>query len=63
MNKLDSKQLASLVASLLEDPQDFKRITRHKGGRNYFYLIKNGLIISGSYTTLNKGLKCNIQQN
>ena len=29
MNNLDTQQLETLVISLLQDPQDFKRVTKH----------------------------------
>ena len=54
MNHLDMKQLETLVISLLQDPQDFKRITRHRSnGVNYFFLIKDRLVIQGLFS-LNK---------
>lgn len=54
MNNLDMKQLETLVISLLQDPQDFKRITRHRPkGVNSFFLIKDGLTIQGLFS-LNK---------
>lgn len=61
MNNLDTKQrdilvsyltiqLETLVISLLQDPQDFKRITKHKpNGVNIFFLIKDGLTIQGLF--------------
>lgn len=54
MNNLDMKQLETLVISLLQDPQDFKRITRHRpNGVNSFFLIKDRLTIQGQFS-LNK---------
>lgn len=54
MNHLDTKQLETLVISLLQDPQDFKRITRHRpNGVNSFFLIKDRLTIQGLFS-LNK---------
>ena len=54
MNNLDTQQLETLVISLLQDPQDFKRITRHRSnGVNYFFLIKDRLVIQGLFS-LNK---------
>ena len=54
MNHLDTQQLETLVISLLQDPQDFKRITRHRpNGVNSFFLIKDSLIIQGLFS-LNK---------
>lgn len=45
-----TKQLETLVISLLQDPQDFKRITKHKpNGVNIFFLIKDGLTIQGLF--------------
>ena len=54
MNQLNTKQLETLVISLLQDPQDFKRITKHKpNGFNSFFLIKDRLVIQGLFL-LNK---------
>ena len=53
MNNLDTKQLETLVISLLQDPQDFKRVTRHRNGVNSFFLIKDRLTIQGLFS-LNK---------
>ena len=54
MNHLDTQQLETLVISLLQDPQDFKRITRHRpNGVNSFFLIKDRLTIQGLFS-LNK---------
>ena len=54
MNHLDTKQLETLVISLLHNPQDFKRITRHRpNGVNVFFLIKDRLTIQGLFS-LNK---------
>ena len=45
-----TKQLETLVISLLQDPQDFKRITKHKpNGVNSFFLIKDSLTIQGLF--------------
>ena len=45
-----TKQLETLVISLLQDPQDFKRITKHKpNGVNIFFLIKDRLTIQGLF--------------
>ena len=49
MNSLDTQQLEILVTSLLQDPQDFKRITKHKNGVNIFFLIKDRLTIQGLF--------------
>ena len=50
MNHLDTQQLETLVSSLLQDPQDFKRITKHKpNGVNSFFLIKDKLTIQGLF--------------
>ena len=50
MNHLDQEQLETLVISLLEDPQDFKRITKHRrNGANIFFLIKDRLTIQGLF--------------
>ena len=50
MNNLDTQQLETLVSSLLQDPQDFKRITKHKpNGVNSFFLIKDRLTIQGLF--------------
>ena len=50
MNRLDTQQLETLVSSLLQDPQDFKRITKHKpNGVNSFFLIKDKLTIQGLF--------------
>ena len=50
MNNLDTQQLETLVSSLLQDPQDFKRITKHKpNGVNSFFLIKDKLTIQGLF--------------
>ena len=50
MNHLDQEQLETLVISLLEDPQDFKRITKHRrNGVNIFFLIKDRLTIQGLF--------------
>ena len=55
MNNLDMKQLETLVISLLQDPQDFKRVTKHRpNGVNSFFLIKDRLTIQGLFF-LNKG--------
>ena len=42
MNNLDTQQLETLVSSLLQDPQDFKRITKHRpnGFNSFFFLSK-----------------------
>ena len=54
MNQLNTQQLENLVISLLQDPQDFKRITRHRpNGVNSFFLIKDRLTIQGLFS-LNK---------
>ena len=45
-----TKQLETLVISLLQDPQDFKRVTKHKpNGVNSFFLIKDKLTIQGLF--------------
>ena len=50
MNQLDTKQLETLVISLLQDPQDFKRVTKHRpNGFNSFFLIKDRLTIQGLF--------------
>ena len=50
MNHLDNQQLETLVTSLLQDPQDFKRVTKHKpNGLNIFFLIKDRLTIQGLF--------------
>ena len=50
MNHLDNQQLETLVVSLLQDPQDFKRVTKHrKNGVNLFFLIKDRLTIQGLF--------------
>ena len=50
MNQPDTQQLETLVISLLQDPQDFKRITKHKpNGVNSFFLIKDKLTIQGLF--------------
>ena len=50
MNHLDQEQLETLVVSLLQDPQDFKRITKHRrNGVNIFFLIKDRLTIQGLF--------------
>lgn len=50
MNNLDTQQLETLVSSLLQDPQDFKRITKHRpNGFNSFFLIKDRLTIQGLF--------------
>ncbi len=50
MNHLDTQQLETLVISLLQDPQDFKRVTKHKpNGVNIFFLIKGRLTIQGLF--------------
>ena len=55
MNNLDMRQLETLVISLLHNPQDFKRVTKHRpNGVNSFFLIKDRLTIQGLFS-LNKG--------
>lgn len=50
MNHLDQEQLETLVISLLQNPQDFKRITKHRrNGVNIFFLIKDRLTIQGLF--------------
>ena len=50
MNHLDNQQLETLVVSLLQDPQDFKRVTKHRpNGVNIFFLIKDRLTIQGLF--------------
>lgn len=50
MNSIDTKQLETLVVSLLKDPQDFKRITKHRrNGVNIFFLTKDRLTIQGLF--------------
>lgn len=50
MNHLDNQQLEVLVVSLLQDPQDFKRVTKHRrNGVNIFFLIKDRLTIQGLF--------------
>ena len=50
MNRLDTKQLETLVTSLLQDPQDFKRVTKHRqNGVNIFFLTKDRLTIQGLF--------------
>ena len=50
MNRLDTKQLETLVISLLQDPQGFKRVTKHrKNGVNIFFLTKDRLTIQGLF--------------
>ena len=50
MNHLGTHQLETLVISLLQDPQDFKRVTKHKpNGVNIFFLIKGRLTIQGLF--------------
>jgi hypothetical protein len=50
MNRLDNEQLESLVISLLQDPQDFKRTTKHRqNGVNIFFLTKDRLTIEGLF--------------
>ena len=50
MNHLDTQQLETLVISLLQDPQDFKRVTKHKrNGVNIFFLIKGRQTIQGLF--------------
>ena len=45
-----TKQLETLVISLLQDPQDFKRVTKHnQNGVNSFFLIKGRLTIQGLF--------------
>lgn len=55
MNHLDEKQLESLVISLLLDPQDFKRVTKHRSnGVNVFFLTRERLTIQGLFFLHNK---------
>lgn len=50
MNHLDQEQLEILVTSLLQDPQDFKRVTKHRrNGVNIFFLTKDRLTIQGLF--------------
>lgn len=50
MNHLDNQQLETLVISLLQDPQDFKRVTKHRrNGVNIFFLTKDKLTIQGLF--------------
>lgn len=50
MNHLDNQQLETLVVSLLQDPQDFKRITKHRrNGVNIFFLIDDRITIEGLF--------------
>lgn len=50
MTRRDQKQLETLVVSLLQDPQGFKRITKHRrNGVNIFFLIKDNLTIQGIF--------------
>ena len=50
MNHLDNQQLEVLVISLLQDPQGFKRITKHRrNGVNIFFLTKDNLTIQGLF--------------
>ena len=50
MTRLDTQQLETLVISLLQDPQDFKRVTKHKpNGVNIFFLIKGKLTVQGLF--------------
>lgn len=50
MNHLDQEQLKILVVSLLQDPQDFKRVTKHRpNGVNIFFLTKDRLTIQGLF--------------
>ena len=50
MNQPDTQQLETLVISLLQNPQDFKRVTKHKpNGVNIFFLIKGRLTIQGLF--------------
>lgn len=54
MNQPDTQQLETLVISLLQDPQDFKRVTKHRrNGVNIFFLTKDRLTIQGLFS-LNK---------
>lgn len=50
MNQPDTQQLETLVISLLQDPQDFKRITKHKpNGVNAFFLTDDKITIQGLF--------------
>lgn len=50
MNHLNQQQLETLVVSLLQDPQDFKRVTKHRqNGVNIFFLTKDRLTIQGLF--------------
>lgn len=50
MNQPDTQQLETLVISLLQDPQDFKRITKHKpNGVNSFFLTDDKITIQGLF--------------
>lgn len=50
MNQPDTKQLETLVISLLQDPQDFKRVTKHRpNGVNAFFLTNDKITIEGLF--------------
>ena len=50
MNHLDNQQLETLVVSLLQVPQDFKRVTKHRrNGVNIFFLIDDRITIEGLF--------------
>lgn len=50
MNHLDTQQLETLVISLLQDPQDFKRVTKHRpNGANTFFLTDDKITIEGLF--------------
>lgn len=50
MNQPDTQQLETLVISLLQDPQDFKRVTKHRpNGVNAFFLTDDKITIQGLF--------------
>lgn len=50
MNQPDTQQLETLVISLLQDPQDFKRVTKHRpNGVNSFFLTDDKITIQGLF--------------
>ena len=50
MNQPNTQQLETLVVSLLQDPQDFKRVTKHRpNGVNVFFLTDDKITIEGLF--------------
>lgn len=50
MNQPDTQELETLVISLLQDPQDFKRVTKHRpNGVNSFFLTDDKITIQGLF--------------